>query len=173
MSGSEPRLTHLDAGGRARMVDVGDRPETDRQAVAEAELKINEAGFRAITQGSGPKGEVLEVARLAGIMGAKRTPELIPLCHPINLTHVDLEVWAEAPDRIRIRATARCRGSTGVEMEALTAAAVAGLTVIDMVKSLDPWITLGGVQLISKSGGRSGAVQRQPGRGGVGAEPGV
>jgi cyclic pyranopterin phosphate synthase len=143
------------------MVDVGDRPITDREATAEGEVRVNQVAFAAIAEGSVSKGDVLEVARLAGIMGAKRTPELIPLCHPLTLTHVAVDVWlGTEPGQIKVRATVRCQGATGVEMEALTAVGVAALTVIDMVKSLDPWSQVGPIALLSKRGGRSGEMRR-------------
>jgi cyclic pyranopterin phosphate synthase len=154
-------LTHLDRQGQAQMVDVGDRPVTDREATAEGEVRLNQVAFAAIAEGTVPKGEVLQVARLAGIMGAKRTPELIPLCHPLTLTHVAVDAWLGVdPGQVKIRATVRCQGATGVEMEALTAVGVAALTVIDMVKSLDPWAQVGPIALLSKRGGRSGEMLR-------------
>ncbi len=156
-----PESSHLDAQGRARMVDVGDRPSTDRQATAEGEVRVNQTAWKAIAGGGATKGDVLAIARLAGIMGAKRTPELIPLCHPITLTHVAVDAQlATDPDRVLIRATVRCHGTTGVEMEALTAVSVAALTVIDMIKSLDPWAEIGAVTLVAKRGGRSGDLRR-------------
>jgi cyclic pyranopterin phosphate synthase len=154
-------LSHLDARGRAKMVDVGDRPSTDREATAEGAVRLNQAAWDAVSRGTVTKGDVLEIARLAGIMGAKRTPELIPLCHPLTLTHVAVEAdLATDPDRILLRATVRCHGTTGVEMEALTAVSVAALTVIDMVKSLDPWAEIGPIALLNKRGGRSGELRR-------------
>ncbi|MGC2192964.1 MAG: cyclic pyranopterin monophosphate synthase MoaC [Candidatus Dormiibacterota bacterium] len=162
-------LSHLDTRGKARMVDVGDRPSTDREATAEGEVRLNRSAWAAISEGAVTKGDVLEVARLAGIMGAKRTAELIPLCHPLTLTHVAVEAeLASGPDRVQLRATVRCHGTTGVEMEALTAVSVAALTVIDMVKSLDPWAEIGPIALLAKRGGRSGEVHRP----GSGAESG-
>jgi cyclic pyranopterin phosphate synthase len=156
-----PGLTHLDRKGRAQMVDVGDRPITDREATAEGEVRLNPVACAAIAEGKFPKGDVLEVARLAGIMGAKRTPDLIPLCHPLTLTHVAVDVWLGGDSgQVKIRATVRCQGATGVEMEALTAVGVAALTVIDMVKSLDPWAEVGAIALVSKRGGRSGEMHR-------------
>ncbi|MGH7666471.1 MAG: cyclic pyranopterin monophosphate synthase MoaC [Candidatus Dormibacteria bacterium] len=164
-----PRSTHLDAEGRVRMVDVGDRPGTNREATAEGEVRINQAAYQAIATSRVAKGDVLEVARLAGIMGAKRTPELIPLCHPLTLTHVSVDAsLAEDPPRVRLRATVRCHGSTGVEMEALTAVSVAALTVIDMIKSVDHWAEIGSLSLLAKRGGRSGELHR-PGTGAGGA----
>jgi cyclic pyranopterin phosphate synthase len=160
-----PELTHLDRKGRAQMVDVGDRLITDREATAEGELRVSPVAYAAIAEGNVPKGDVLEVARLAGIMGAKRTPDLIPLCHPLTLSHVAVDVWLGAgPGQVKIRSTVRCQGATGVEMEALTAVGVAALTVIDMVKSLDPWAEVRAIALVSKRGGRSGEMLR-PGLG--------
>ncbi|MGA7087845.1 MAG: cyclic pyranopterin monophosphate synthase MoaC [Candidatus Dormiibacterota bacterium] len=174
MNEDRPRreLTHLDRQGQAQMVDVGGRPATDREATAEGEVRLKPVAFAAIAEGTVPKGEVLQVARLAGIMGAKRTPELIPLCHPLTLTHVAVDVWLDGDSgQVKIRATVRCQGATGVEMEALTAVSVAALTVIDMVKSLDPWAEVGPIALLSKRGGRSGEMLR-PGREADSAEPG-
>ncbi|HVB53203.1 MAG TPA: cyclic pyranopterin monophosphate synthase MoaC [Candidatus Acidoferrales bacterium] len=169
---SDPGLSHLDARGKVRMVDVGNRPSTDREATAQGEVRLNPAAWAAIADGAVTKGDVLEVARLAGIMGAKRTPELIPLCHPLTLTHVAVDAQlAREPDRVQLRATVRCHGTTGVEMEALTAVSVAALTVIDMIKSLDPWAEIGPIALLAKHGGRSGAVRR-PGSGVEAAEDG-
>ena len=146
------------------MVDVGDRQVSDRQATASGFVQLSADAFNAIAGGEVTKGDVLEICRVAGIMAAKHTHELIPLCHPIAISHVavdaDLDLGAR---RVLLRATVRCRDATGVEMEALTAVAVAGLTVIDMVKSLDPWAEVGVVRMESKSGGRSGTVHRLPG----------
>ena len=153
------RLTHLDAAGKARMVDVAERTITVRTATASARVTTSVAG--SIAAGDVPKGDVLAVARVAGIMAAKRTPDLIPLCHPIALHGVGVELEAD-PDaeEVRIRVTVRTADRTGVEMEALTAAATAGLTVIDMVKALDPHAALRDVQVEAKDGGRSGAWTR-------------
>ncbi len=150
-------LTHLDAAGNARMVDVAERPVTDRTATATGVVRTTAAA--QVAEGSVAKGDVLATARVAGIMAAKRTPDLVPLCHPIALhsVRVDLEVVG---DEVRITAQVRTADRTGVEMEALTAVAVAGLTVIDMVKALDPGATLGEVGVVSKSGGRSGRWER-------------
>jgi cyclic pyranopterin phosphate synthase len=149
------RLTHLDEAGAARMVDVGDKAVTSREATAECFVRLAPATVVAIEEASLAKGDALGVARVAGIMAAKRTHELIPLCHPLPITSVaiQLEVTTEG---VRIEATARVTGRTGVEMEALTAAAVAGLTLIDMVKGVDRAAHLERVQLLAKSGGRSG-----------------
>jgi cyclic pyranopterin phosphate synthase len=155
------RLTHVDETGAARMVDVGEKAETRREATAECIVRMDSATVQAISDGQLPKGDALGVARVAGIMAAKRTSELIPLCHPLPLSSVkvDLEV---RPDGVRIVATARVTGRTGVEMEALTAAAVSGLTLIDMVKGLEPGVWLESVRLLEKSGGKSGVWKRRP-----------
>lgn len=156
-----PHLSHLDAAGRAHMVDVGDREVTRREATAVGRVRISPEAAAAVAAGEVAKGDVLAVCRLAGVMAAKRTPELIPLCHPIALRHVEVEADLDRDgSAIQLRARVRCRDATGVEMEALTAVAVAGLTVIDMLKSVDPWAVIEGVGLVSKSGGRSGSVAR-------------
>jgi len=158
---SDRRLTHVDAAGTARMVDVGAKPATERVAVARAAVRCDRATYELIAAGEAAKGDVLGVARLAGIMAAKRTPDLIPLCHPIALTSVEVSLDLDpALPGVRIEATARCVGPTGVEMEALTAASVAALTVIDMAKSSDRWMTVEDVGLVAKSGGRSGTITR-------------
>jgi cyclic pyranopterin phosphate synthase len=151
-------LTHLDDAGRARMVDVGDKSVTPRRAVAEAVLVTGPEVMAAVAGGQTPKGNVFETARLAGIMAAKRTADLIPLCHSLTLDHVAVE-FESGPDRIRIVATAATRATTGIEMEALTAAAIAGLTLYDMLKALSRTMVLQQVRLLSKSGGRSGTYQ--------------
>ncbi len=150
-------LTHLDAAGHARMVDVAQREVTTRTAVATGAVRTTAASM--IAAGAVPKGDVLATARIAGIMGAKRTPDLIPLCHPIAVhgVVVDLRVVG---DEVRITAQVRTADRTGVEMEALTAVAVAGLTVIDMIKAVDPAASLEAVRVESKDGGRSGRWQR-------------
>jgi len=148
-------LTHLDVDGTAKMVDVGDKPVTRRRAVAEAFLVTGEDIMAAIREEKTPKGNVFETARLAGIMAAKRTAELIPLCHSLFLDNVSVDFEVKA-DRIRVVATAAARSATGVEMEALTAASVAGLTLYDMLKTLSHSMTLERVRLLEKSGGRSG-----------------
>ena len=154
-------LTHLDEQGKLRMVDVGDKSATDRRAVAEAFLVVGGDIMTAIREGRTPKGNVYEAARLAGIMAAKRTAELIPLCHSIPLDHVSVD-FEPGDDRIRIVASASTRSATGVEMEALTAVTVAGLTLYDMLKALSHSMVLQQVRLLSKSGGRSGEY-RAPG----------
>jgi cyclic pyranopterin phosphate synthase len=162
---SEPRLSHLDAEATARMVDVSAKAESERVAVAEGRVRCDPETLRLVEAGLAVKGDVLGVARVAGVLAAKRTAELIPLCHPLPLTHVDLDLACDAGlPGIRIRATVRTVGRTGVEMEALTAVAVAGLTVIDMIKSTDRWACLEGVGMVAKRGGRSGEVERPPER---------
>jgi cyclic pyranopterin phosphate synthase len=155
------RLTHLDESGAARMVDVGAKAETRREATAECLVRMRPETIRAIRDSEVAKGDALGVARVAGIMAAKRTSELIPLCHPLPITSiaVDFEFLEQG---VRIVTTSRVTGRTGVEMEALTAAAVAGLTVIDMVKGMEPGVWLEAVRLLEKSGGKSGAWKRQP-----------
>lgn len=137
------------------MVDVSAKPVTSREAVAECRVRMSAGTLRAVRESEVAKGDTLAVARVAGIMGAKRTSDLVPLCHPLPISSVEIEFELES-DAIRILATARVSGQTGVEMEALTAAAVAGLTVIDMVKGLEKGVWIEGVRLLSKSGGKSG-----------------
>ncbi|MDE0464780.1 MAG: cyclic pyranopterin monophosphate synthase MoaC [Caldilineaceae bacterium] len=154
-------LTHLDKDGRASMVDVGHKDTTTREAVAEGNVYMAPATLAAIRDGAVPKGDVLSSARIAGIMAAKRTPDLIPLCHPLPLTKIAVDFQIdERESRVTITATVRCRGRTGVEMEALTAVSVAALTIYDMAKALEKTMTIGNVQLLHKSGGRSGDWQR-------------
>jgi cyclic pyranopterin monophosphate synthase len=151
-------LTHQADDGRARMVDVGDKAETERIAVAEGVLRMARATFDAMRAGRTPKGDPLVVAQIAGIAGAKRTADLIPLCHPLQLTQVDVELDAdEALPGVRARATVRVRGRTGVEMEALTAVSVALLAAYDMLKAVDRGMVLDGVRVVRKEGGRSGS----------------
>ncbi|MBY6152318.1 cyclic pyranopterin monophosphate synthase MoaC [Vannielia litorea] len=150
-------LTHFDAEGRAHMVDVSDKAVTSRIAVAEAHVKMSPETLEMVQQGSAKKGDVLGVARLAGIMAAKRTPDLIPLCHPLPITKVAVELEADVDlPGIRIAATVKTTGQTGVEMEALTAASVAGLTVYDMLKAVDKAMEIGGLRVLLKDGGKSG-----------------
>lgn len=151
------RLTHLDDDGAARMVDVGEKPVTDRRAVARAVVRMSPATAAAVAAGDAPKGDVIGTARIAGIQAAKRTGELIPLCHPIGLDGVDViaELDVEA-GTLTLTATARVTARTGVEMEAMTAAAVAALTVYDMVKGIERGVVIESVALLEKSGGRSG-----------------
>ncbi|MBV9841129.1 MAG: cyclic pyranopterin monophosphate synthase MoaC [Sphingomonadaceae bacterium] len=148
-------LTHLDEAGAARMVDVSAKPATAREATAAGRIAMSAAAAAAIRDGAIAKGDVLAVARVAGIMAAKRTAELIPLCHPLPIAGVTLDLAVEA-DGVAATATVRTTHSTGVEMEALTAVSVALLTVYDMAKSLDRGMTIAGVRLVAKSGGRSG-----------------
>lgn len=155
-------LTHTDEQGRARMVDVGDKAVSTRTAVATGFVQMSPATVEAIRANRTPKGDPLETARLAGIMAAKRTSELIPLCHPIALNHADVQLELRH-DGIAITATARTDGKTGVEMEALTAAAVAALTIYDMCKAVDRSMVITGILLESKTGGRSGEYQRGKG----------
>ncbi len=154
-------LTHLDADGAARMVDVSAKPEALRRAVARATVRMSATTAQAVAAGDAPKGDVLGVARIAGIQAAKRTGELIPLCHPIGLDHVDVvgEVDAAA-GTVTLTASATVLARTGIEMEAMTAASVAALTVYDMVKGLDRSVAIEQVVLLEKSGGRSGHWRR-------------
>ncbi len=155
------RLTHVDRAGRPRMVDVSAKPPTARRAVAEALVGLSPETLSLVIDGSGPKGDVLTVAELAGVLAAKRTAELIPLCHPLPLTDVVVEATPDrAASAIRIRAEAATVGPTGVEMEALTAAAVAALTVYDMVKGVERGVEIRAVRLLEKEGGRSGHWRR-------------
>ena len=149
------RPTHLDESGAAHMVDVGVKAATERRAVAGGRITMSAQALNAIRSGNAPKGDVLSTARIAGIMAAKRTADLIPLCHPLALTTVSVEFdWDEAG--LSVRVTAATTGPTGVEMEALTAASVALLTLYDMAKALDRAMILGDIRLLEKSGGRSG-----------------
>lgn len=150
-------LSHLDSKGEVHMVEVGDRPVTQRRAVAEGFITMQPQVLAMVIQGQATKGDVLAVARVAAIQAAKRTWELIPLCHPIALTGLDVAIApGDGGGRLRIEVTARTNGSTGVEMEALTAVQVGLLTVYDMVKALDPAMSMGPVRLLRKSGGRNG-----------------
>jgi cyclic pyranopterin phosphate synthase len=153
-------LSHLDARGQAHMVDVGDKAETSRMAIAEGRVIMQPETLSIVRQGDAKKGDVLGTARLAGIMAAKRTHELIPLCHPLLISKVavDLEI-DEALPGVRVRAEVKMKGQTGVEMEALTAVSVACLTVYDMVKAVDRGMRIEGIQLLHKSGGKSGTYE--------------
>lgn len=154
---SASRLTHQDASGRPRMVDVADKDASDRTAIAQGVLRMEPPTLAALRQGSTPKGDPLVVAQIAGIQAAKRTADLIPLCHPLALSSVDVRLEIDdAIPGVRAVATVRVRGSTGVEMEALTAVAVALLTAYDMLKALDKGMQIEDIRLVSKSGGRSG-----------------
>ncbi|MEQ8655322.1 MAG: cyclic pyranopterin monophosphate synthase MoaC [Kiloniellales bacterium] len=151
------KLTHFDAEGRAAMVDVGEKAESERLATARGEVSMAPETFALVKEGRMGKGDVLGVARLAGIMAAKRTPELIPLCHPLALTSVKVDLALdEARCVVAIEATCKLKGRTGVEMEALTAVSVAALTVYDMCKAVDRGMAIGSIRLVEKSGGKSG-----------------
>ncbi len=157
-------LTHLDTRGRARMVDVGGKPVTERRATASCEVRMAPDTARRLLEGDLPKGDALPVVRLAGIQAAKRTPELIPLCHHVALTAVEVDVEVEADTGlVRLRATARAADRTGVEMEAMTAAAVAALTLYDLVKAVQRDVVIGELRLRHKAGGRSGEVDLDAG----------
>ena len=154
-------LTHLDAQGTARMVDVADKPATDRRAVARAVVKMSPETAAKVKAGDAPKGDVLGTARIAGVLAAKRTGELIPLCHPLGLDHVDVDAVVDAAaGTVTLTAEARVTARTGVEMEAMTAASVAALTVYDMVKGIERGVEIASVALLEKSGGRSGTWRR-------------
>ncbi|MGV2099221.1 cyclic pyranopterin monophosphate synthase MoaC [Rhizobium sp. 21-4511-3d] len=157
MSGDEPRLTHIGASGEANMVDVGDKAETTRIATAEGHVRMAPETVALIRDGNAKKGDVIGTARLAGIMAAKQTSSLIPLCHPLMLTKVSVEIEEDAAlPGLRVTATAKLTGKTGVEMEALTAVSVACLTIYDMAKAADKAMEIGGIRLLEKSGGKSG-----------------
>lgn len=153
----KPALTHIDTKGEARMVDVSAKPDTERMAVAEGRVMMTRKTLDLIVKGNATKGDVLGTARVAGIMAAKRTSELIPLCHPLALSKVTLDI---APDSrlpgCRVRATVKVKGPTGVEMEALTAVSVACLTIYDMVKAVERGVRIDGIHLVEKKGGKSG-----------------
>lgn len=153
----ENRLTHLDQRGEAQMVDVSEKPETARVAVAEGRVLMHAETLRLVLDGQVKKGDVFATARIAGIMAAKRTHELIPLCHPLALSKVSVDIEPEdSPPALRVTARVSVTGRTGVEMEALTAASVACLTIYDMAKAVDRAMTVTGVRVLEKSGGRSG-----------------
>jgi len=155
------KLTHFDAEGRAVMVDVGAKPVTDRAATARARVVMLPATLAMIRGGTAKKGDVLGVARLAGIMAAKRTAELIPLCHPLPITAVTVDLEPVGEDAVEIMATVKTTGQTGVEMEALTAASVAALTVYDMCKAVDRAMRIEGLRVVAKSGGKSGDFKQE------------
>lgn len=153
------QLTHLDKSGRARMVDVGSKAETQRIAIARGSVKMQPETLQLIIEGNMKKGDVLGTAELAGVMGAKKTSDLIPLCHPLMLNQVIVNCTPnEANSRVDIEATARVSGKTGVEMEALTAVSVAALTIYDMAKAVDRGMRIGDIRLVRKEGGRSGTI---------------
>jgi cyclic pyranopterin phosphate synthase len=153
MTKRKATLSHVDSTGRARMVDVSAKIPTARQAIARGHIALGAEARQAIRDKRLKKGDPLSAARLAGVMAAKRTPELIPLCHPLQLTYVDVDIEAVS-DGYGITATVRTTGPTGVEMEALTAVSVAALTIYDMVKAVDPRMVIGGIQLVEKTGGK-------------------
>ena len=156
------QLTHLDEHGHAAMVDVGDKTVTTRTALAQGEVHMQPATLAAIRAGAVPTGDVLAAARIAGIMAAKRTPDLIPLCHTLLLSKVAVDFEIDEPgNRVIITATVRCNGQTGVEMEALTAVSVAALTIYDMAKALEKTMTITNLRLLEKRGGKSGDWQRK------------
>jgi len=154
------RLTHLDDQGRARMVDVSEKPSTAREAAAEGLVRMAPATLALALTGTGKKGDVRAVAEIAGVMAAKKTAELIPLCHPLALTKIEVTV-SEAPEGLAVAARVKTAGQTGVEMEALTAVSVACLTIYDMLKAADKAMTIEGVRLVEKTGGSSGDFRRQ------------
>ena len=160
MAKTRERLSHVGVDGRARMVDVGAKASTAREAVAAGRVTTSALARRLVREGKVAKGDPLEVARLAGIMAAKRTAELVPLCHPLPLTHVDVQI-APRPKGYTIEARVRTSAQTGVEMEALTAVSVAALTIYDMVKALDRAMVIGDIVLMEKTGGSSGAYRRK------------
>jgi cyclic pyranopterin phosphate synthase len=158
---STRKLTHVGPGGEARMVDISEKPVTNREARARGSVKMSPAALDAIVRGNLPKGEVIGTARIAGIQAAKRTSELIPMCHPLALTMVDVLCRHDTTlPGIRIESVVRCEARTGAEMEALTAVAVAALTIVDMAKSVDRWMTIGEIELVAKRGGKSGDLRR-------------
>jgi cyclic pyranopterin phosphate synthase len=166
MSSSSPRrgteLTHLDQQGKISMVDVGGKPITEREAIARGQVTMQPATLRLVQEGLMKKGDVLTIAQLAGIMGAKLTSQLIPLCHPLPLNKIDVDLALDADNsRIDITATARTSGQTGVEMEALTAVSVAALTVYDMCKAVDRGMRIEAIRLVRKTGGQSGDITRE------------
>jgi cyclic pyranopterin phosphate synthase len=166
MSAKSQRLTHIDKKGAARMVDVSDKPATARTATAEGFVAMEKETLALLERGDTPKGDVLATARIAGSMAAKRTHELIPLCHPLNLSKVTVDLRANAtPPGVRVTAEVKTTGPTGVEMEALTAVSVACLTLYDMLKAVDRGMRLEGIRLLEKSGGRSGAYRLGPKKG--------
>ena len=163
---ADATLTHLDEAGKARMVDVGDKPATHRTAIAKGRVRISDALAQRINANDLAKGSLLDVARLAGVMAAKRTDELIPLCHSLPLDHADVEAWVEG-NYVHLRATASTNSRTGVEMEAYMAVSVAALTVIDMGKAVDPAMVIEEIKLIEKRGGKRGTFRPHDKTGGA------
>ena len=161
MSDSKVNLTHQDTDGRIRMVDVGAKPATSRRAIATGKISMSRNAFEAVRDGQGPKGDALHTAELAGIMGAKRTSDLIPLCHPLPLTKAKVTIEpVDTESAFTIRAEVKTDGKTGVEMEALTAVSIAALTIYDMAKALDKSMTISDIVLEEKTGGKSGDYNR-------------
>jgi cyclic pyranopterin phosphate synthase len=155
------KLTHLDGKGKARMVDITGKHETEREAIASGKVKMSEETYNLIKKGQGPKGDIFTVAKIAGIMGAKRTHEFIPLCHPLHITHVDVSyTFNDIKNSINIISTVKTKGQTGVEMEALSCVMLTALTIYDMCKAIDKGIELGPFFLLEKSGGKSGRFVR-------------
>ncbi len=156
------KLSHVDSDGKARMVDVSGKKETEREAVASGRVTMAAGTYALIRGGQGPKGDIFTVAKIAGIMAAKKTHDLIPLCHPLAITHVDVDFrFDDAGHAVEIISTVRTKGQTGVEMEALTSATVAGIMIYDMCKAVDKGIELGPFFLLEKSGGKSGTYRRK------------
>jgi cyclic pyranopterin monophosphate synthase len=155
-----PKLTHFDKKGRARMVDVSKKRETLREAVVRGSISMDQRTFKSITSGKIAKGDVLAVAKVAGIMAAKKTSEIIPMCHPLNLSHVEINLFPfEKESRIEIEARVRIKAQTGVEMEGFVAVAAAGLTIYDMCKAIDRGMVISDIHLVKKTGGKSGTYQ--------------
>jgi cyclic pyranopterin phosphate synthase len=156
------KLTHVDKDGKARMVDVGNKPDTERQAKARGYVKMSREAYDLVRKGHGPKGDVFAVAKIAGIMGAKKTAELVPLCHPLAINFVDVIYdFADSKRTIGITSTVKTKGPTGVEMEAITAVMITALTIYDMCKAIDKGVELGPFYLLEKSGGKSGIYRRK------------
>jgi len=154
----ENKLTHIDSSGRARMVDVTQKPDTERIAIAKGTVKMQPETFKLIKKGQVAKGDVLAVAQVAGISAAKQTPHLIPMCHPIAIDSVAMDFELKEPDTIEVTATVKCTGKTGVEMEAVTAVSISALTIYDMCKAVDRGMRMENVRLVKKSGGKSGTI---------------
>jgi len=155
-------LTHIDSDGKARMVDISGKKETEREAKAYGKVRMSPKTYDIIKSGLGPKGDIFTVAKIAGVMGAKKTHTLIPLCHPLSITHIDVNFdFIDTESAVEIISTVRTKGQTGVEMEALTCSTVVALTIYDMCKAIDKSIELGPFYLLEKSGGKSGVFKRQ------------
>ena len=155
-------LTHIDSDGKARMVDISGKRKTEREAKAFGKVRMSPKTYDIIKSGQGPKGDIFTVAKIAGIMGAKKTHTLIPLCHPLSITHIDVNFdFIDTESAVEIISTVRTKGQTGVEMEALTCSTVVALTIYDMCKAIDKSIELGPFYLLEKSGGKSGVFKRQ------------